>query len=244
MFDITKIQTWLLAGGYFVLFGLLFACGLGLPLPEDIPLIAAGALIANGKMNLLIAAITAWCGIIGGDCVLYTMGRKFGLEITRVPFIGSHLTKARIERVKLLFDKYGTGVVFLGRMFAGIRGAMVVAAGAIQFNFATFIVADGLGAVVSGGFFMFVGHWLGKNLSEEKIVRFKHFFIAGGLIAALVFVGWILWRRRHKPLGDHVVKKLASGQLPAIYKENTPSETTPAITSVTNTPVDAPQDGA
>jgi membrane protein DedA with SNARE-associated domain len=131
------------------------------------------------------------------------------LEITRVPIIGSHLTKARIERVTLLFEKYGIGVIFIGRMFAGIRGAMVVAAGAIRYNFATFIVADGMGAVVSGGFFMFVGHWLGKNLSEEKIKRFKLYFAGGGIIAAAIFIGWILWRRRHRPVTDHVVDKLA-----------------------------------
>jgi Fe-Mn family superoxide dismutase len=220
MFNITKIQGWISAGGYFVLFGLLFACGLGLPLPEDIPLIAAGALVANGKMNLLVAAIAAWLGIIGGDCVLYTMGKKFGLEITRVPFIGHHLTKARIQRVQLLFEKYGVGVVFIGRMFAGIRGAMVVAAGAIRYNFATFIVADGLGAVVSGGFFMFVGHWLGKNLTEEKIIRFKHFFAAGGIVAAAIFIGWILWRRRHRPVVDHVIKALGAEPPPLASGQN------------------------
>jgi membrane protein DedA with SNARE-associated domain len=222
MFNITKIQDWISAGGYFVLFGLLFACGLGLPLPEDIPLICAGALIANGKMHFITAAITAWCGIIGGDCMLYTMGKKLGLEITRVPFVGRHLTKTRIQRVERLFEKYGTGVVFIGRMFAGIRGAMVVAAGAIRFNFATFIVADGLGAVVSGGFFMFVGHWLGKNLSEEKIIRFKHLFAGGGLIVAALFVGWILWRRRHLPVTDQVVKAIAQASVPADSSEIPP----------------------
>src|SRR2546423_1639566 len=57
--------------GYLVLFGLLFACGLGLPLPEDIPLLVAGALIGRGHMHWVTAGILAWCGIIGGDCVLY-----------------------------------------------------------------------------------------------------------------------------------------------------------------------------
>ena len=32
------------AGGYYVLFGLLFSCGLGVPIPEDVPLLVAGAL--------------------------------------------------------------------------------------------------------------------------------------------------------------------------------------------------------
>src|SRR5205823_6615496 len=81
-------------GGYVVLFALLFLCGLGLPVPEDIPLMISGALIANGKFELAITAVVAWCGIIGGDLVLYHFGKKFGLEITRVPFIGKHVTKS------------------------------------------------------------------------------------------------------------------------------------------------------
>src|SRR6185295_18583359 len=99
-FSFDSVEQWIEAGGYFVLFGLLFACGLGLPMPEDIPLMIAGALVANGKMHLAFACVIAWCGIIGGDCVLYHLGKKFGLEITRVPFIGKHLTKERIEKVE------------------------------------------------------------------------------------------------------------------------------------------------
>jgi len=146
-FSFAQVQGWIQTGGYVVLFGLLFACGLGLPLPEDVPLIVAGALIAKGQMNWVVAAICAWCGIIGGDCVLYYMGRRFGLEITRVPFIGKHVTKERIQRVEKLFHRHGVGVVAVGRLVAGIRGAMVVAAGAIRYNFVTFIIADGLAAL-------------------------------------------------------------------------------------------------
>jgi membrane protein DedA with SNARE-associated domain len=200
-FSIQTVNNWISAGGYVVLFGLLFACGLGLPLPEDIPLIIAGALIAQGKMTWGIAAICAWCGIIGGDIVLYHIARKFGMEITRVPFIGKHVTRERIERVEKLFEKYGVGVVGIGRLFAGIRGAMVICAGAIRYNFIVFIIADGLAAVVSGGFFMILGHWIGTKLldpgAQKFIHRFKEWFFAGGVIVALCFVLFILWRRRH-----------------------------------------------
>jgi len=145
-FSIETVNHWISTGGYVVLFGLLFACGLGLPLPEDIPLIIAGALISQGKMTWGVAAVCAWLGIIGGDVVLYHIAKKFGMEITRVPFIGKHVTRQRIERVEKLFDKYGVGVIAIGRLFAGIRGAMVVCAGAIRYNFIVFVIADGFAA--------------------------------------------------------------------------------------------------
>src|SRR5437016_1109563 len=106
-FGFQSVEQWILTFGYFALFGLLFLCGLGLPVPEDIPLLISGALIASGKFELVIAAPVAWCGIIGGDCVLYHLGRRFGLEITRLPLIGKHVTKARIERIEALFMRWG-----------------------------------------------------------------------------------------------------------------------------------------
>ncbi len=186
------------AGGYFVLFGLLLACGLGLPLPEDVPLIVTGARCATGRMHLAIACVVAWCGIIGGDTILYNLGKRFGLNITRLPLVGKHLTQKRIERAEQMFEKYGVAVVAVGRMLAGIRGAMVVAAGALRFNFYKFIITDGLAAIVSGGIFVGIGYWLGTNLNEENIRRFKHWFILGAIVLALGVFLWILWQRGHQ----------------------------------------------
>src|SRR3982751_5532231 len=95
--DLSRVESWLVAGGYVMLFGLLFLCGVGLPLPEDIPLLAAGVLVANGKMHLAVAAVCAWCGIIGGDVLLYHLGRRYGLQVTKIPFVGKHVTVSRIE---------------------------------------------------------------------------------------------------------------------------------------------------
>lgn len=184
--------------GYLVLFGLLFSCGLGMPLPEDIPLLVSGMLVGAGRMHLAIVAICAWCGIIGGDCVLYYLGHRFGLNITRVPYIGKHVSKERIVQAERLFDKYGVWVVAVGRLFAGIRGAMVVAAGTIRFSFIKFVIADGLAAVVSGGLFIWLGMKFGQNLHyiETKIHRYGEWVFWGVVLIALGIAFYYWWKRR------------------------------------------------
>jgi membrane protein DedA with SNARE-associated domain len=154
---LTDIQDLMGTWGYPVLFGLLLSCGMGVPLPEDIPLMLAGYFVAIGKMNLVYAAVSAWLGIMGGDCMLYWFGHKYGLGITKVPVIGKHVTAQRIQYAERLFQRYGTWVVGVGRLFAGIRGAMVIAAGTIRFNIVRFLIADGLAACVSGGLFIALG---------------------------------------------------------------------------------------
>jgi membrane protein DedA with SNARE-associated domain len=213
LFNLTTVEGWIASGGLIVLFLLLFACGLGLPLPEDVPLTVAGYLIANGEMNLVLACIFAWCGIIAGDLVLYHLGKHFGLEITRVPFVGKHVTRERIKWVEAKFQKYGIWVVAIGRMVAGVRGAMVVAAGATRFNLIKFIIADGLAAVVSGVLFLFIGHWLGKKFSIDeigpRIEHAKHYFTLGIILVALAVIVWAFLRRNKgvaavPPAGDGV----------------------------------------
>ncbi len=203
-FSLQQVQGWFEAGGYLVLFGLLFLCGVGLPLPEDIPLLIAGFFVAKGQMHLVPAAICAWCGIIGGDVILYHLGKKWGLGITRVPFVGKHLTASRIERAETLFDRYGIWVVAIGRLFAGIRGAMVVAAGTIRYSFIKFIIADGLAAIVSGGLFIWLGHWVGKHLGSleelqkrrEKIQGVEHWVFLGIAVVVGGIIAYVIWRRR------------------------------------------------
>jgi membrane protein DedA with SNARE-associated domain len=193
--------------GYLVLFGLLFSCGLGMPLPEDIPLLVAGTLVGAGKMHLLIVAICAWCGIIGGDCVLYYMGHRFGLNITKVPVIGKHVTKDRIVQAERLFAKYGVWVVGVGRLFAGIRGAMVVAAGTIRFNFIKFVIADGLAAVVSGGLFIWLGMKFGQHLKDIQptIHKYEHWIFVGLVVLLLLIAVYYFWRRKGHRAPSEVV---------------------------------------
>ena len=215
VFSLDQVEGWFEWGGYFILFGLLFACGLGLPLPENIPLLLAGYFISQGKMDPFIASALAWLGIIGGDCVLYHLGKKYGLNITKVPFVGKHVTKGRILRAEQLFERWGVWVVAVGRLFAGIRGAMVVAAGAIRFNFVKFVIADGLAALVSGGLFILLGYWAGKKLGSigemrQKIKGVEH-WVFGGIGLAVVVIVLFVWlrRKRHKPVLDVALDRAA-----------------------------------
>ncbi|HRK29678.1 MAG TPA: DedA family protein [Tepidisphaeraceae bacterium] len=208
-FSIDTVRDWVqnhgFWGGVAVVFGLLFLCGLGLPLPEDIPLIVAGAFLVHDTRSWIIVGSACWAGIIGGDICLYMLGHKYGMNITKLPFIGKHVTAERIQHVEKLFERYGVLVVAVGRLFAGIRGAMVVTAGTIRYNFFKFLIADGIAAFFSGGLFMLLGHWVGQSLNDDRIKEFKHWFIAGAIVLVCLVVAWVIWKRR---TGSSVSQKI------------------------------------
>jgi membrane protein DedA with SNARE-associated domain len=198
--EVNTVKSWLQGGGYGALFGLLFSCGLGVPIPEDLPLIASGILIYHHKMNLALAAPLAWLGIVGGDCILYTLGRRYGENIVKLPLIGKHVTLPRLHRAEALFRKYGIWMVALGRLFMGIRGAMVVTAGVSRFKFYKFIIADGLAAIVSGGMFMYIGYWGGEfgPAMVERVKTFKYTMWTAAGILAIILIAFFLWRDRNR----------------------------------------------
>jgi len=201
------VEHWMHRAGYPVLFGLLLSCGVGLPLPEDVPLLFAGVFVATGELSLVPAAACAWCGIIGGDCILYAIGRRFGMQVTHVPVIGSHIKTDQIERLHEQFEKYGVWVVAVGRLFAGVRGAMVLVAGTIRFTFAHFIIADGLAAIVSGGLFMALGYYAGRKFGDLRAIhhaieRYSFRILVVLVVVAAVGVVWMYLRKRRSPPGD------------------------------------------
>jgi membrane protein DedA with SNARE-associated domain len=212
-FDVHSVFNTLAAGGYILLFGLLVACGMGLPLPEDIPLIAAGALIAKGTFSWPVAAAVGWSGIMVGDLVLYHIGVAFGRGVTRLPLIGKHVTAQRLDDMEAKFQRYGIAVVAIGRLFAYIRGAMVVVAGIIRYPLVPFMMADGVAALVSGGMFMYLGYYLGNRLDDEVILRFKHWFWTGVGCVAIACLVWFLWRSRRARLAAERAELLARAGL-------------------------------
>lgn len=206
-FDIdAHVRHWVHHGGPPVLFLLLLSCGLGMPLPEDIPLLVAGGMVAAGQMNLALAAICGWAGIIGGDCVLYYLGKTFGSEVSKIPFVGRHISEQRMRHVEKLFERWGVWVVAVGRMFAGIRAAMVVVAGATRFTFWKFILADSLAAIVSGGLFLFLGYKFVHRLRDldQHVHQAKRWILIGAilLVIAITLFIWIKnVMKKKRPVG-------------------------------------------
>ena len=103
-------------------------------------------------------------------------------------------------------------------MFAGVRGAMVIAAGAIRFNFIKFVIADGLAAVVSGGMFIALGYWAGKKLGSlgemrERIKGVEHWVFLGiGVVVMLIAVFVWIRRKRHRPPVTDIALERAAGR--------------------------------
>ena len=148
----------------FIPFFVLILCGLGLPLPEDILLVLMGFLVHNGHGNITLALILGYMGIICGDSIVFTIGKKFGTRILKIKLFSKLLTKNRLKRAKKFTQDHGKKTIFLARFLPGLRSAVFFSCGILKLRFSTFFAIDSLAAIISAPIFVMLGYYFGDEI--------------------------------------------------------------------------------
>ena len=176
---------------YLLVFGVLLACGLGFPLPEDVALITGGYLAHLGHADVTLMCLVGFGGIIAGDSIVFFLGRASRLARGSRPggLLARHLTPERIAKVEAQFERRGSSMVMIARFLPGVRAATFFVAGGAQMPYGRFIFYDGLAALLSAPLFVVAGHAFGDQIGVVVAwaERFHSWLIAGMVIAALAF---------------------------------------------------------
>lgn len=205
---------------YVGVFLFLIACGLGFPSPEEVALIGGGWAVykahgdgAAAVPYVLLMVTVAMTGVIVGDLMLYGIGWRVGDHSERLPIIGRHLTKARMARARQMFAVHGAKAVFFGRFLFGVRAVTFFVSGSMHVPITTFILMDGLAALLSVPISIILAWYFGSKIEDavEAIGKLDRALLIGLAIAAAV--GFLLWRRRQAK-ADAEAERLGSGPTP------------------------------
>ena len=184
---------------YFGLAAILVAGGMGLPIPEDVPLMFSGYLCSpqyGPEHTSLVWMITAgMLGVLCGDSVLWYVGR-YGLDANN--FLSRHVRKALGSKRRVIlekhFYKHGNVTLFVGRFIPGIRALIFAICGVSKMRYLRFVIVDGLAALVSVPTFIFIGYHFAAefNMVIHEVAKIKHIVvmvgIAGLVVAAVAFL--------------------------------------------------------
>ncbi|MBV8129777.1 MAG: DedA family protein [Planctomycetaceae bacterium] len=118
--------------GYVGIALILILGGLGLPIPEEAPVILAAVLSRNGKLLPPLALATCLLGVLAGDFVVYFLGYFYGEKVLSLPLTRRLLTRAREAQIKGYFHRHGFKILVLGRFAAGFRTAAYLTAGILK----------------------------------------------------------------------------------------------------------------
>ena len=175
---------------YAGLFLVLILCGLGLPVPEDLILLAGGFMVYRGTTAYPWTLLVGLLGVVGGDNSLFFLGRRFGTVLVSYLSVGHPNSQRRIERLKDFMRRHGHLAIFYARFLAGARALVYVTAGSVGFDFSRFFFYDVLGALISVPIVVTLGYIFGAQI-DHAVAYIGGFERLVWLViaAAVLFVG-------------------------------------------------------
>jgi membrane protein DedA with SNARE-associated domain len=159
-FQNSPLSLW---GPFFVL----ILCGLGLPLPEDVVLVVAGAMGVMDGRSWPEISVLMYAGVLAGDSTIFLAGRFFGGKLRPAIWFQRYFPAGKQAKVERLFDRYHSLMLFFGRFLPGLRAPIFFTAGSMKVRYWKFFCFDGLAALISVPFFVWLGHWLWEKFGND-----------------------------------------------------------------------------
>ncbi len=185
---------------YAAIFVILLICGFGVPIPEDITLIAGGILTYYGVCDVRIMILVSLLGVFIGDSAMFFLGHKYGRRLIKVWPFRKFITEENLEKVKLRLNKHGGKLLFAARFMPGVRSSIFFSTGMLHMPYKNLVIYDGGAALLSvpaiigavyyfGDFLESVVHWIKK--------------VEGGILMLilLVIISFAIkyfWKKRRK----------------------------------------------
>lgn len=180
--------------GYWGIFFLMLLETVFPPVPSEVIMPVAGVRAANGPMTVWGVVASGTGGAMAGNLLWYLAARAVGVDRLK-RFIDRHgrwiaLDWCDIEKLERLFGRFGSWVVFLGRMLPTARTMISVPAGFLRMHLARFFLWSALGTAVWSTALALAGYVLGMQFQRvEEIIG-----PVSSAIIALIVLGYV-WRQ-------------------------------------------------
>lgn len=215
---------------YLLLFMFLMGGALGLPIPEDLPLIAAGVFAFREEANIFGLFATCYLGVVTGDILIFVIGRRWGSALFSSPWFKRKLSPRRLKRFKQGLERNRFFTIFLARHLFYLRMVTFIACGAVKMSYTRFILADAIAALVSVPLMMTIGYTTWEH--QERLIENIEWLLLGLLLG----VGFLLLRsqrsskiKRHrgqKPHNNNSIQEKVSEATPQKDQDADPSAST------------------
>lgn len=177
---------WFEPGSYLGIVLFLALTGIGLPIPEEVAIVAAGVASRAQALHWPYALLSCMVGALLGDSLMYAIGRFFGARILKEhPWWSGFLTPEREKTIEDLIERHGIKAFFVARFLVGLRSPFYLTAGILRVKYRWFLFADFICAsVVIGGFFG-LAYLFGDRITG-LIQSAERGFTAAAVVLALV----------------------------------------------------------
>jgi membrane protein DedA with SNARE-associated domain len=186
--------------GYLSVLIALLLCGAGVPLPEDVTLVAGGVIAGLGYANVHVMAAVTMVGVLAGDAGMFLLGHHYGARMLQWRLLRWLLPPSRYAKVQHKFERYGNRLMFFARFLPGMRTAVYITAGSThRVSFLRFFLLDGFAALISVPAWVYLGYF-GANNHQWLVLWIRRgqssLWVLSGLAVLAVLLLW--WRHRRR----------------------------------------------
>ncbi len=176
---------------YLATFILLLLCGLGLPIPEEVLLVISGYIAYKGLTSLYFTGPVDFLGVMGGDLILFYIGRGWAKGVKGHNIIRRFIGDAGLQKVEHVYGKHGNKAIFIARFVSGLRLAVFLSAGIMGTKRRTFIITDAIAGLLDIPIWIGAGYFMGSDI--DRVLRYAKdfeylFIIALPFVIAIVVI--------------------------------------------------------
>jgi len=168
---------------YLIISLALLAGALGLPIPEDIPLIASGVLIHKGLANPYILIPICYIITVLGDYFIYSIGSALGDKLFQVNWFKKRYPTKRIKRVSLRLEKNSFLMIFIARHLFWLRTPTFLMCGAVKMKRKSFLISDSIAALFSNIIMINLGYF-----GTQHYETIKPYLKTSSYVIGIIFI--------------------------------------------------------
>jgi membrane protein DedA with SNARE-associated domain/rhodanese-related sulfurtransferase len=194
----TSTTQFLVNHGAPIVFAAVFLEQMGLPLPVVPLLLAAGALSATGKFSQLLGLGITVLACLIADTFWFYLGRYRGHRVLGLLCRISLEPDSCVRRTQNVFTRYGLRGLLVAKFVPGLGTVAPPLAGMSGVKVSRFLLADGLGSVLYGGGFIYLGYLFSNQIQQIAAALASIGGSALGLVLGLgtIYIGFKYWQRR------------------------------------------------
>ena len=184
--------------GHRLIFLNVFLQQMGVPVPAEPTLVAAGSLAARGRLSVAGIAVAALVATLVADLIWFVVGRRYGTRALRLVFRFSSSPEKHLGQTERLFARWGPAAFALAKFIPGVPMAGPVLAGGLGTTLRVFLLYDLLAMGLWAGLFTGLGMAFQRDVDQalRALDRLGGWglLLAGTIVAAVILRQW--WKAR------------------------------------------------
>ena len=178
---------------YLTVFGLVFADAIVPIFPGETTLTTASVAASQGELELALVIVAGALGAVLGDSALYWIART-GPRRLKARLEAASQKDERVAKGLALLGRSGPLLIACGRFVPGVRFAVNVSMGLIEYPYRRFLLFSAIGGVAWAIYTCVLAYWISTALAEFPLAS----IVISGVVTTVLVAGvYLIDRRRH-----------------------------------------------